>query len=49
MEKINFDHEEALQLFKLMVSTNTVNGTEIVLERKLKEILEKEGLESEID
>ena len=49
MEKINFDHEEALQLFKLMVSTNTVNGNEIVLERKLKEILEKEGLECVID
>ena len=49
MEKINFDHEEALQLLKLMVSTNTVNGNEIVLERKLKEILEKEGLECEID
>ena len=49
MEKINFDHEEALALLKLMVSTNTVNGNEIVLERKLKEILEKEGLECEID
>ena len=49
MEKINFDHEEALQLLKLMVSTNTVNGNEIVLERKLKEILEKEGLECVID
>ena len=49
MEKITFDHEEALELLKLMVSTNTVNGNEIVLERKLKEILEKEGLECEID
>ena len=49
MEKITFDHEEALGLLKLMVSTNTVNGNEIVLERKLKEILEKEGLECEID
>ena len=49
MEKINFDHEEALQLLKLMVSTNTVNGNEIVLERKLKEILEKEGRECVID
>ncbi|MGM9568721.1 MAG: M20 family peptidase, partial [Phascolarctobacterium sp.] len=49
MEKITFDHEEALALLKLMISTNTVNGNEIVLERKLKEILEKEGLECEID
>ena len=45
MEKITFDHEEALGLLKLMVSTNTVNGNEIVLERKLKEILEKEGVQ----
>ena len=44
MEKIRFDHDEALELLKLMVSTNTVNGNEIILEGKLKELLEKEGL-----
>ena len=49
MEKISFDHAEALELLKMMISTNTVNGNEIILERKLKELLEKEGLECEID
>lgn len=49
MEKISFDHAEALELLKMMISTNTVNGNEIVLERKLKELLEKEGLECAID
>lgn len=49
MEKVIFEQTEALDLLKLMVSTNTVNGNEIKLETKLKRILEKEGLECEID
>lgn len=49
MEKVIFEHQEALELLKLMVSTNTINGNEIKLETKLKDILQKEGLECEID
>lgn len=49
MENVTFSQEEALELLKLMVSTNTINGNEIILEKKLQSILEKEGLECTID
>lgn len=48
---MELDKKEALELLKLMVTTNTVNppGNEIVLAKKLQPLLEKEGLEVVID
>lgn len=51
MEQIAFDKEEALELARLLITTNTVNppGNELALIRKLEPILRKEGFEVEVD
>ncbi|MGI6262785.1 MAG: M20 family metallopeptidase [Succiniclasticum sp.] len=50
-EAFGFDKEEALSLLRLLVTTNTVNppGNEMLLAKKLKPILEKEGFAVTID
>lgn len=51
MQKVNFDKQEALELAKLLITTNTVNppGNELALINKLRPLLEKEGLAVEVD
>lgn len=48
---MEYNKKEALDLLRLMVTTNTVNppGNEAVLARKLQDLLEKEGLEVILD
>lgn len=50
-EPVSFDHDEAFELLKIMVQTNTVNppGNELELASKLKPLLEKEGFQVTID